>query len=32
VYESDPGTLRVITFSWDGASFAEVGRRSFPRG
>lgn len=32
VYESAPETLSVITFSWDGTSFAEVGRRSFPRG
>lgn len=32
VYESDETTLTVITFAWDGTSFAEVGRRSFPRG
>lgn len=31
VYESDEKTLTVITFAWDGMSFAEVGRRSFPR-
>lgn len=32
VYESDPQTLTVATFTWDGASFAEVARRSFRRG
>jgi 3',5'-cyclic AMP phosphodiesterase CpdA len=32
VYESDANALTVITFAWDGRSFAEVGRRSFPRG
>jgi len=31
VYESDGQTLTVITFVWDGSSFAEVGRRAFPR-
>ena len=32
VYESDAETLTVVTFAWDGRSFVEVGRRSFPRG
>ena len=31
VYESDDKRLTVITFIWDGESFSEVGRRSFPR-
>ena len=32
VYESDAQTLSVVTFAWDGSSFAEIGRRTFPRG
>jgi 3',5'-cyclic AMP phosphodiesterase CpdA len=32
VYESDPQTLTILTFAWDGMSFAEVARRSFRRG
>ena len=32
VYESDAQTLSVVTFAWDGSSFTEIGRRSFPRG
>ncbi len=32
VYESDAQTLTVVTFAWDGSSFAEIGRRTFPRG
>jgi len=32
VYESDARTLTVVTFAWEGGSFAEVGRRSFRRG
>jgi 3',5'-cyclic AMP phosphodiesterase CpdA len=31
VYESDPATLSVVTFVWDGGSFQEVGRRTFAR-
>jgi 3',5'-cyclic AMP phosphodiesterase CpdA len=31
LYESDAETLTVLTFAWDGGSFAEVGRRSFRR-
>lgn len=32
VYESDAQTLTVVTLAWDGSSFAEIGRRAFPRG
>ena len=32
VYESDARSLTVITFAWNGGSFAEIGRRSFGRG
>ena len=32
VYESDAQTLTAVTFAWDGSSFAEIGRRTFPRG
>lgn len=32
VYESDEKSLTIVTLAWDGASFAEAGRRSFPRG
>lgn len=31
VYEFDARTLAVRTFSWDGAAFIELGRRSFAR-
>jgi 3',5'-cyclic AMP phosphodiesterase CpdA len=32
VYESDYETISVVTWSWAGRSFAEVGRRTFRRG
>ena len=32
VYEADAASLTVTTFAWDGAAFAETGRRTFPRG
>ena len=32
VYEADAASLTVSTFAWDGADFAETGRRTFPRG
>jgi len=32
VYESNPETLAIVTFTLDGTSFVEVGRRSFRRG
>jgi 3',5'-cyclic AMP phosphodiesterase CpdA len=32
VYDTAPETLTVTTFAWDGGAFAEVGRRTFPRG
>jgi 3',5'-cyclic AMP phosphodiesterase CpdA len=32
VYEADAESLTVTTFAWDGAAFAETGRRTFPRG
>ena len=32
VYEADAASLTVTTFAWDGAAFAETGRRVFPRG
>ena len=31
VYDVDPETLTVTTFSWKGDGFVEVGRRVFPR-
>jgi 3',5'-cyclic AMP phosphodiesterase CpdA len=31
VYEADDDSLTVITYLWDGAAFAQVGRRIFPR-
>jgi len=31
VYETDGRVLTVITFTWDNGSFAEIGRRAFPR-
>jgi 3',5'-cyclic AMP phosphodiesterase CpdA len=31
VYESDAQTVTVVTFTWDGFSFVEIGRRSFQR-
>lgn len=31
VYECDDATLTAVTWAWDGSSFAEVGRRTFPR-
>jgi hypothetical protein len=31
VYESDPATISVVTWSWSGGAFAEVGRRTFQR-
>jgi len=31
VYESDDESLTVLTFVWDGGSFSETGRRTFPR-
>ena len=30
--EWDDGSLTVVTHAWDGAAFAEIGRRSFSRG
>lgn len=32
VYEADASSLMVTTYAWDGAGFAETGRRVFPRG
>ena len=32
VYEADAASLTVTTIAWDGAAFAETGRRTFPRG
>ena len=32
VYEADADQLTVRTFAWDGRGFAEIGRRTFPRG
>ena len=32
VYESDPETISVVTWSWSRGTFAEVGRRTFQRG
>lgn len=31
VYESEPASLAVVTWAWDGSAFAEVGRRMFGR-
>jgi len=31
VYETDGRVLTVVTLAWDGGSFAEIGRRAFPR-
>jgi 3',5'-cyclic AMP phosphodiesterase CpdA len=32
VYDSDPKSVSIVTWSWTGCSFAEVGRRTFQRG
>ena len=32
VYEFDQESISVITWSWSGGQFAEVGRRTFQRG
>ncbi len=32
VYESDPETISVVTWSWSGGAFVKVGRRTFQRG
>ncbi|MGH3066198.1 MAG: metallophosphoesterase family protein [Gaiellaceae bacterium] len=31
VYEAESDVLTVVTLVWDGSSFAEIGRRAFPR-
>jgi 3',5'-cyclic AMP phosphodiesterase CpdA len=31
VYEADEGTIHVLTYSWSGASWAVIAKRSFPR-
>ena len=31
-YEFDPRSISVVTWSWSGGTFAEVGRRTFQRG
>lgn len=31
VYEADAATIRIRTFSWDGAGFLQVGERAFAR-
>jgi 3',5'-cyclic AMP phosphodiesterase CpdA len=31
-YDFDPRTISVVTWSWSGGAFAEVGRRTFQRG
>jgi 3',5'-cyclic AMP phosphodiesterase CpdA len=31
-YEFDQGSISVVTWSWSGSTFAEVGRRTFQRG
>ena len=31
-YDFDPRSISVVTWSWSGGTFAEVGRRTFPRG
>jgi 3',5'-cyclic AMP phosphodiesterase CpdA len=32
VYEADAESFAVVTYTWDGRGFTEVGRRAFPRG